>query len=215
MSAGAAFKLRLIHHWDRLQLARFRRRFGSALRLDPGVSPNLRFAHLRMEPGASLRIGAGFATERQPGNRLWLRHGAELALEEQVWLRTELGENRVNLFPGARVSIGARSLLNGAMLHAKREITLGRDTRLAFGVRVLDADMHPLDANTAETIAPVRIGHRVWIAADVLVLRGVTIGDDCVIAAGSVVVEDVPPRSLAAGVPAKVIRSLASRERCP
>ena len=58
------------------------------------------------------------------------------------------------------------------------------------------------------TTAPVRIGRGVWIAAGAMVLQGVEVGDDSVVAAGAVVTKDVAPRTLVAGVPARVVRPL-------
>ena len=55
-------------------------------------------------------------------------------------------------------------------------------------------------------IQPVHIGDHVWIGARAVVLKGVTIGDGAIVAAGAVVVDNVPPRALAAGVPARVVR---------
>ena len=57
--------------------------------------------------------------------------------------------------------------------------------------------------------APIHIGDDVWLATRAIVLRGVTIGDGAVVAAGAVVTRDVPERTLVAGVPARRIRSLA------
>lgn len=61
--------------------------------------------------------------------------------------------------------------------------------------------------------APVTIGDDVWLAADVKVLPGVTIGDGAVIGAGSVVTRDIPPRVLAAGNPCRVIREITEEDR--
>ena len=55
---------------------------------------------------------------------------------------------------------------------------------------------------------PITVGNNVWFGAGVLVCPGVTIGDNCVIGGGSVVVKDIPPNSVAVGNPCKVIRSL-------
>lgn len=59
---------------------------------------------------------------------------------------------------------------------------------------------------------PVRIGNDCWLAAGVTVCPGVTIGDNCVIGAGSVVTRDIPANSLAAGVPCRVIRPLSETD---
>lgn len=71
---------------------------------------------------------------------------------------------------------------------------------------------HPLDYESRnkglEYARPIRIGNNVWIGAQVCVLPGVTIGDNCVIGAGSVVNRDIPANSLAAGNPCKVIRQI-------
>jgi acetyltransferase-like isoleucine patch superfamily enzyme len=97
------------------------------------------------------------------------------------------------------------------MFHAKREIRVGDDCLFGFGTRVLDADLHALDSRTPERVAPVHIGDRVWLGSDVTVLRGVTIGDDTVVGARSVVTRDLPPRVLAVGAPARPVRELARR----
>jgi acetyltransferase-like isoleucine patch superfamily enzyme len=70
---------------------------------------------------------------------------------------------------------------------------------------------HPLDPETRRsqiTTGPIHIGRGAWIAAGATVLQGVTVGEDAVVAAGAVVMRDVPARTLAAGVPARVIRTL-------
>jgi maltose O-acetyltransferase len=101
------------------------------------------------------------------------------------------------------------------MLHAKRRISIGSDSMLGFGSRVFDADLHPLDLDTPERIEPVEIGCRVWIGSDVTVLRGVHIGDDVVVGARSVVTHSLPPRVLAVGAPAKVVREIGRRPTLP
>lgn len=59
-----------------------------------------------------------------------------------------------------------------------------------------------------EYARPITVGNNVWIGGNVCVLPGVTIGDNCVIGAGSVVVKDIPANSVAAGNPCKVIKTL-------
>lgn len=69
---------------------------------------------------------------------------------------------------------------------------------------------HDLDPAHRQDLlpAPVHIGDNVWIGANVTILPGVTIGENAVVAAGAVVAKDVPANMVAAGVPAKVIRSV-------
>ena len=106
---------------------------------------------------------------------------------------------------GAVIEVGAGTFVNHRTeLVAHERVSLGRDCLLAWDVLVLDSDSHSVDGG-ART-APVTIGDRVWIGCRASVLKGVTIGDGAVVAAGSVVVHDVPARALVAGNPARVVR---------
>jgi acetyltransferase-like isoleucine patch superfamily enzyme len=97
-----------------------------------------------------------------------------------------------------------------------REIVIEDDVLIASGVRFMDTDGHPkgLAERTAdlpprpEEIKPVRICRNAWICQNVFILKGVTIGEGAVIAVNSVVLSDIPPYSLAAGNPARVVKNL-------
>jgi len=207
--------LRAIYAWDQLRFSLWRRRFGARLDVGVSVSPNLRLTDLRIDVGARVVVGPGYATERRRANHVWVQSGGVLALGRRVWLRTECGPNYITVADGARVELGARCLVNGAMLHANIGIRMGDDSMIGFGSRVLDSDFHNLDIHTPERSSPVTIGERVWIASDVTVLAGVTIGDDVVIGARSVVTRDIPPRVIALGHPARPVRALGPRARLP
>ena len=88
-------------------------------------------------------------------------------------------------------------------MSAKTEVTIGRNTWIGPGSRVYDADQHDLDADTPERREAVRIGDHVWIASDVTVMKGVEIGNECVVGARSLVLQSLPPNSLALGSPAE------------
>ena len=94
------------------------------------------------------------------------------------------------------------------MFILNQKIIIGDGCWIAWDVNIIDTDFHSISINgdTGETVKTVRIGNRVWIGARALILKGVTIGDGAVIAAGSVVTGDIPAGCLAAGVPARVIR---------
>ena len=102
------------------------------------------------------------------------------------------------------------------MVIANGEVHIGNRVQIGPRVTVV-TPVHPLDsglrATGLEKALPVVIGDDVWIAANVTVNPGVTIGDRSVIASGAVVTRDIPADSLAAGVPARVIRKIGEEDR--
>lgn len=115
--------------------------------------------------------------------------------------------------PGARIEIGEGSRVNGTAIHAQSTITIGRHTYIASGTTIMDVHGHAMDPHARasgerDQPLPVRIGDRTWIGLGVLILKGVEIGDDCVVAAGSIVSKSLPSATLCAGQPARPIRSL-------
>ena len=92
-------------------------------------------------------------------------------------------------------------------------VKIGSHVNLAQGITVTALNHNFADANKrideqGVSTNPVTIEDDVWIGANAVILPGVTIGNHCVVAAGAVVTKDVPPHSLVAGVPAKVIKQL-------
>jgi acetyltransferase-like isoleucine patch superfamily enzyme len=184
------------------------------LEIDPSASSNLAHARYALGPGARLRIAAGVVTERLRGRLHFdLGPGARVEIGEHAWLRTEIGEVHVIAFAGAQIRIGPEAFLNGCHVSAKREVVLGRRAWIGPGSRVFDSDQHDLDAQRPERTERVSIGDHVWIASDVTVLRGVTIGAHAVIGSRSLVTNDVPPHGLAFGVPARVRGVVGDRSK--
>jgi acetyltransferase-like isoleucine patch superfamily enzyme len=97
------------------------------------------------------------------------------------------------------------SLGDRTEIHAGIRVEIGSGCNIAWDVCIMDRDYHKCNSNI-EDIKPVRICDNVWIGCRSLILKGVTIGEGSVIAAGSVVTSDVPPRAIVAGNPAKVVR---------
>lgn len=113
---------------------------------------------------------------------------------------------------GYNISVGENFYANFNMVILdEAPVTFGDNVFVAPNCGFYTAG-HPLDASERnrglEYARPISVGHNVWIGANVCVLPGVTIGDNCVIGAGSVVVKDIPANSVAAGNPCKVIKTI-------
>jgi acetyltransferase-like isoleucine patch superfamily enzyme len=119
---------------------------------------------------------------------------------------------RLECWPGATIHIGNGTYLNrNTEIVAAEQVWIGRDCKIARDVIIMDSDQHPLPNGTL-VAAPVLIEDRVWIGARAIVLKGVTIGHDAVIGAGSVVTRSVPPQVVAAGVPARILGKAAATQ---
>ncbi|MGN6869199.1 MAG: acyltransferase [Solirubrobacteraceae bacterium] len=135
-----------------------------------------------------------------------LEIGPHTLFEPGVWI-TAPGE--------ARVRIGGGTFLNlGVMVASLELVEIGDHCMLANGCYVTDSSHRfddpdkPVTWQGFTTKGPTRIGDNVWCGVNVVVTTGVTIGDRCVIGANSVVTSDIPPFSVAAGVPARVLRTI-------
>ncbi len=111
---------------------------------------------------------------------------------------------------GFNVHLGDRVFVNfGAVFVDSRPISIGDDVLVGPGVQFLAGD-HPLDPGVRragwESGRPISIGAGAWLGGGVIVLPGVTIGEDAVVGAGSVVTRDVPPGAVAVGNPARALR---------
>lgn len=138
--------------------------------------------------------------------------GARPLLEELVG---HLGDGAVVKPPlfvdyGENISIGARTFINYNLTALDvAAITIGEDCQIGPNVQLL-TPTHPVAAqprrDRLEAAKPITIGDNVWLGGGVIVCPGVSIGDDSVIGAGSVVTRDIPAGVVAVGNPARVIR---------
>ncbi|MCH7867312.1 MAG: hypothetical protein IH881_06410 [Myxococcales bacterium] len=207
--------LRVIQAWDRLRLA-FRSALNPGLHIHPGASTNLASAKFDLGPGASLSISTGVTTERRNlGVHFELGANANVVIEDGVWLRSDVGPVFLRAYAGARIRIGPETQLNACMLSAKQEITIGRRVLIGMGTRIFDSDQHAIDVEHPEVTLPVRIEDHAWIAADVTVLRGTTIGNSSVVSTRSVVRGIVEPHTVVSGIPAKLYGKVGDRASLP
>lgn len=110
------------------------------------------------------------------------------------------------------LDIGASVFINyGCSISASLLVRIGANCNIGTHVIIMDSDFHRLEPERrTESPEPqaIILEDNVWLGARVIVMRGVTIGAGSVIGAGSIVTRDIPPRSVAVGLPAKVIRTL-------
>jgi tetrahydrodipicolinate N-acetyltransferase len=156
--------------------------------------------------GASLRVGLGpfGLTSSDDTSVIRVRPGAELHCAGVVSLQRGV---RI-VVDGGRLTFGHATNVNGlTKILCAEEVTIGADCTLSWDVQILDNDFHKLTIGGVERpmTAPIHIGDRVWIGTSAIVLKGVTIGDGAVVAAGAIVTENVAPGAIVAGIPAKQI----------
>ena len=127
-------------------------------------------------------------------------------------------------------TVGDFTLLNGALLMAEERIEIGSYCLMSWNVGIADSDFHPIDpaqrmqdalalapyyekrpARPALRTAPVRIRDNVWVGMGAVILKGVEIGENSVVAAGAIVTKSVPPNVVVAGNPAVVVKQLEPR----
>lgn len=130
---------------------------------------------------------------------------------------------------GASIVIGRNTFIGNSILASATKIEIGDDVLISWGCNIVDHNSHALGwkqrsqdvrdwyHNTKDwtdvSVKPVKIGNKCWLGLNVIVLKGVEIGEGAVVAAGSVVTKSVPPWSVVAGNPARVIREISVEER--
>lgn len=159
---------------------------------------------LIVKPGVGFDFHASWLLNDPSPSTLAIARGATLEV---------LGDFKI--FSGASVYVNKEATLklgsgysnNHLTLHCYAGIDIGEDVAIAEQVVIRDSDNHFISSEPpCPMCAPIRIGNHVWVGVRATILKGVTIGDGAIIAAGAVVTHDVPPHCLAAGVPARVVR---------
>ncbi|MEI7035754.1 acyltransferase [Fulvimonas yonginensis] len=154
--------------------------------------------HIAIARGASIHVGRSAVLNSSNA-------GYHLNMHSPVKLMADR--------PGARIHIGEQTRIHGSCIHAYRSVSIGRRCLIAANCQIIDCNGHELcfddvdrRVDTVDEGQPVVIEDAVWIGANAIVLPGVRIGRGSVVAAGSVVTRNVPPRAVVAGNPARVVR---------
>jgi acetyltransferase-like isoleucine patch superfamily enzyme len=179
-----------------------------ALRAGALVLFALRRAWLTVRYGRRLQLGPGIVFK----GRLVLGRGVRVS----IGANCRIGK-RVLITGRGQVTIGNDTLLNGCWIGSDQKVDIGSFC-LISDCDIVDTDFHNLpprlrhEPTVAQAVAPVHIGHNVWVGARSIVLKGVTIGDHSVVGAGTVVREDIAPRVVVAGNPATVVKQFRDDE---
>jgi acetyltransferase-like isoleucine patch superfamily enzyme len=143
-------------------------------------------------PGVKLEIGRGAVVRL--GRWCWIGHGTKIRAHE------------------GDVAIGAKSVLGQeCTISAFQSISIGRECIVADRVMMIDFDHGVVEVDRPIRLQgiykrDVRVGNNCWIGYGACILRGVTVGDNSVIGTSAVVTADLPPNSVSAGIPARVLR---------
>lgn len=154
----------------------------------------------QVQKGASISIGKGFVC-----------NSSELyAIDTEKCSKILVRE-------GSKLQIGDNSGMSNTIIQCWKNIEIGNNVKIGAGTIIMDSNFHSLDwrqridKNTDSVnvkTAPVILKNNVFIGARSMILKGVTIGENSVVAAGSVVVKDIPDNCLAGGNPCVVIKYL-------
>jgi len=180
---------------------RARRTFASYAGVKIHPSAKVNFRGVRYRPGSRVEIGEGSIME------------GKLACERD----------------GACILIGRNTFIGDSLLAGASRIEVGDDVLISWGCNIVDHNSHAIgwaqrkqDVKdwyhdkkdwTSVVVKPVRICDKAWLGLNVIVLKGVEIGEGAVVAAGSVVTKSVPPWTVVAGNPARVIREIPIEDR--
>jgi acetyltransferase-like isoleucine patch superfamily enzyme len=148
------------------------------------------------------------------GRRVTLRgrpavtNGGRMTFGDRVRLVSTVARLELVTLPGGHLEIGDNVFINyGSSLVASSHVRIGNDCLIGTHVMVMDCDFHQVEDKSWDTTGePIVIEDRVWLGNRSMILKGVRVGHDAVVAAGSVVTKDVEPRTVVAGVPAVLVK---------
>lgn len=156
---------------------------------------------IQKAPNSTIKIGKGvLLISDSQYNSAGVNHPCIIATEKE----------------GAEIVLEEGTGFSGVSIVARNRIYVGKRSGCGVNCNIWDTDFHSLDANKRASDenddctknSPIEIGEDVWMGAGVTVLKGVTIGDNCIIGAMSLVNKDLPSNTMAAGAPVKVIKNI-------
>ena len=144
------------------------------------------------------------------------RQDSKIIIGESCEFRSRPTSNPMGVFcpcmlttreKGSTIKIGNNCGFSGVRIWADKSVIVGNHVRCGANVLITDSDAHTDDPR-AGAVSPVVIEDNVWIGMNVMVLKGVHIGENTLIGAGSIVTSDIPANVVAAGIPCRVIKEI-------
>lgn len=155
---------------------------------------------------ANLHIGKDHFRGSKAETYLKLKKGAELHVNGEFKM---MYGSTIQIFENGKLTVGRSYINSDTLIACRKNITIGDGVMIARGVKIYDTDYHKIldeENNVLNPDADVVIKDHVWIGVNAVILKGVTIGEGSIVAAGAVVTKDVPDGCMVAGNPAKMIR---------
>lgn len=202
-------KLNEVFHGSLLKTILFNIRYGYFPSIPIIIYPKVfvgihKKGKLILENEAKLKFGPAWDLTGYANSTLKIDEGGVLKLSGKFKFHTGAF---IVVNKNATLKIGSGYTNNNTEINCFEHISIGNNVAISKGVIIRDSDNHEIMGNDNPISQPIMIGNHVWIGLNAMVLKGVTIGDGAIVAAGAVVTKDVPANTIVAGVPAKVIRT--------
>lgn len=163
-----------------------------------------------IEIKGSLRLNCNCIKPNKRSTILRMDENSKLIVEKEFDV---FYDGDIICFKDSTLRIGSGFCNSNVKIRCTKEINIGYDVVISHDVTIMDSDAHSIKRDGYVKTKPINIGNHVWIGTRAIILKGATIGDGAVIAAGSVVTKDVDPNTVVAGNPAKVVYTKVSWEK--
>ena len=167
---------------------------------------------IQIEKGARLFLNANFTTGINVVRRSRMETRILLMKDAQMEVNggfAMYASSYIMIQPGGRLILHGGYINENTQIIVGDIVEIGKDFTCGRDVVIRSYDGHVIEDPAYQKAKPIRIGNHVWVGQGAMILKGVSIGDGAVIAAGALVTQDVPQGAIVGGVPARIIRENA------